>query len=177
MGIRHCNSSGIPEYVLCCYISILGVVPSRREGTNYIWVDLMTRINIIPTQELADQHLVAEYREMFMVGSSLQRSLKSPNWEKNKKTWPEMFTLNRGHVKFFYNKGMYLHKRYEQLIIEMKSRGMKPDPTRVFKRHQWPDDLYNDWTPTAPEQDIVRERIRERIAIKPTWYRWTSPST
>jgi len=39
----------------------------------------MTRINIIPTEELADQHLVAEYREMFMVGSALQRSLKSPN--------------------------------------------------------------------------------------------------
>ena len=33
----------------------------------------MTRINIIPTEELADQHLVAEYRELFMVGSALQR--------------------------------------------------------------------------------------------------------
>ena len=61
----------------------------------------MTRINIVPTEELADQHLVAEYREMFMVGSALQRSLKSPNWEKNKKTWPKTFTLNGGHVKFF----------------------------------------------------------------------------
>jgi hypothetical protein len=32
----------------------------------------MTRINIVPTEELADQHLVAEYRELFMVGSALQ---------------------------------------------------------------------------------------------------------
>ena len=77
----------------------------------------MTRINIVPTEELADQHLVAEYREMFMVGSALQRSLKSPNWEKNKKTWPTRFTLNSGHVKFFYNKGLYLHKRLSLIHI------------------------------------------------------------
>ena len=42
----------------------------------------MTRINIIPTTELADQHLVAEYRELFMVGSALQRTLKSKNCDK-----------------------------------------------------------------------------------------------
>ena len=135
----------------------------------------MTRINIIPTEELADQHLVAEYREMFMVGSALQRSIKSPNWEKNKKTWPETFTLNTGHVKFFYNKGGYLHKRYNELVSEMKRRGMKPDPTRVFKREQWPDELYLDWEPTETEQLIVRQRIQERIAVKPDWYRWTKP--
>ena len=135
----------------------------------------MTRINIIPTEELADQHLVAEYREMFMVGSALQRSIKSPNWEKNKKTWPETFTLNTGHVKFFYNKGEYLHKRYDELVSEMKRRGMKPDPTRVFKREQWPDELYLDWEPTETEQLIVRQRIQERIAVKPDWYRWTKP--
>ena len=136
----------------------------------------MTRINIVPTEELADQHLVAEYREMFMVGSALQRSLKSPNWEKNKKTWPETFTLNSGHVKFFYNKGLYLHKRYDELVSEMKRRGMKPDPTRKFKREQWPDELYLDWEPTEAEQLIVRQRIQERISEKPEWYRWTSAS-
>ena len=133
----------------------------------------MTRINIIPTTELADQHLVAEYREMFMVGSALQRSLKSPHWEKNKKTWPSTFTLNSGHVKFFYNKGKYLHKRYDELVSEMKRRGMKPDPSRVFKRDQWPDELYLDWIPTEAEQLIVRQRIQERIDEKPEWYRWT----
>lgn len=133
----------------------------------------MTRINIIPADELADQHLVAEYREMFMVGSALQRSIKSPNWKKNKLTWPKTFTLNSGHVKFFYDKGEYLHKRYVELVNEMIHRGMNPDPARTFKRFQWPDELYNDWTPSVSEQDIVRERIRERIAAKPDWYRWT----
>ena len=134
----------------------------------------MTRINIIPTNELADQHLVAEYRELFMVGSALQRTLKSKNCDKTLSSIPEKFTLNTGHVKFFYNKGKYLHKRYLELIHEMKRRGMNPDPERVFKRDQWPDELYQDWQPDDQELAIVRQRIQERIDAKPDWYRWTN---
>ena len=129
----------------------------------------MTRINIINPSELTDQHLIAEYRELFMVGSSLQRSLKSPNWDVNR--IPTKFTLNTGHVMFFYDKGKYLHKRYRQLREEMKVRGMKPDDTRDFKREQWPNELYNDWIPTIEDQKIIRDRIEEKIAEKPDWYR------
>ena len=135
----------------------------------------MTRINIVPTKELADQHLVAEYRELFMVGSALARTLKSPNRDKSLSSIPEKFTLNTGHVKFFYNKGKYLHKRYDELVEEMKRRGMNPDPERVFKRDQWPDELYQDWQPDDQELAIVRQRIQERIDAKPDWYRWTEP--
>ena len=135
----------------------------------------MTRINIVPTSELSDQHLVAEYRELFMVGSALARTLKSPNRDKSLSSIPEKFTLNTGHVKFFYNKGEYLHKRYKQLVSEMKARGMNPDPERKFKREQWPDELYNDWTPSDQEQAILRQRLQERIDMKPDWYRWTKP--
>ena len=134
----------------------------------------MTRINIVPTKELADQHLVAEYRELFMVGSALARTLKSPNRDKSLSSIPEKFTLNTGHVKFFYNKGRYLHKRYDELVEEMKRRGMNPDPDRVFKRDQWPDELYQDWQPDDQELAIVRQRIQERIDAKPDWYRWTN---
>ena len=131
----------------------------------------MTRINIINPSELTDQHLVAEYREIFMVGSSLQRSLKSKNWDIN--NIPKKFTLNVGHVKFFYDKGKYLSNRYAELRKEMKARGMAPDSMRTFKREQWPDELYNDWTPTIEDEKIIRKRIDERIAQKPNWYRRT----
>ena len=94
----------------------------------------MTRINLISPKELSDQHLIAEYREIFMVGSALQRSLKSPNWKNTKNSLPTQFTLNKGHVKFFYNKGKYLHERYLKIVDEMKSRGMNPDPHRRFKK-------------------------------------------
>tara|TARA_B100000700_G_scaffold5270_1_gene5830 strand:- start:3391 stop:3792 length:402 start_codon:yes stop_codon:yes gene_type:complete len=132
----------------------------------------MTRINLIEPNELTNQHLVAEYREIFMVGSSLQRSLKSPSWEKTKNTLPTEFTLNGGHVKFFYNKGKYLNKRYLKLIKEMKRRGMNPDPNRKFKKEQWPNELYKDWHPTSKDIKIIKKRIEEKINLKPDWYRY-----
>ena len=51
---------------------------------------------------------------------------------------------------------------------------MNPDPERVFKRDQWPDELYQDWQPDDQELAIVRQRIQERIDAKPDWYRWTN---
>lgn len=132
----------------------------------------MTRINLIDPEELHDQHLVAEYRELFMVGSSLQRSLKSPNW--NLAKIPKSFTLNKGHVSFFYDKGRYLSKRYKLLIKEMKNRGMNPDPDRVFKREQWPDEFYLDWVASDHDKAIIRERIQEKIDMKPNWYKKTA---
>mgnify|MGYP001440366857 CR=1 FL=1 len=133
----------------------------------------MTRINLVSPSELSDQHLIAEYREIFMVGSALQRSLKSPKWHKTKCTLPNQFTLNTGHVKFFYNKGKYLNKRYLDLIAEMKRRGMNPDPNRNFKKEQWPSELYKDWEPNSKDIELVRERIAHKIKQKPSWYRWT----
>jgi len=133
----------------------------------------MTRINLVNPRELSDQHLVAEYREIFMVGSSLQRSIKSKNWIKTKNNIPDEFTLNKGHVTFFYNKGMYLDKRYSLLVKEMKRRGMNPDPKRKFKKSQWPKYLYNDWKPKNKDLKIIRKRIEEKINLKPDWYRYS----
>ena len=134
----------------------------------------MTRINIINPKELTDQHLIAEYREIFMVGGSLKRTLTSKSGFQEKKV-PKKFTLNKGHVYFFYNKGQYLHKRYLELIEEMKSRGFNPDETRTFPIEVFKDnDLYNDWVPTLEDQKIIKQRIKERIEAKPNWYRKTN---
>ena len=137
----------------------------------------MTRINLVDPSELSDQHLVAEYREIFMVGSSLQRSMKSKNWEKTLANIPKKYTLNKGHVTFFYNKGKYLYKRYELLIEEMKNRGMNPDSERKFKTEQWPDELFNDWEPEPDDYKVIRARIKEKIEMKPDWYRFTKNKT
>jgi deoxyribonuclease (pyrimidine dimer) len=112
---------------------------------------------------------MAEYREMFMVGSALQKSLKSPNWDKNR--IPKELTLGTGHVMIFYDKGQYLYKRYEQIRKELTKRNYKLDKTRLFKVTQFPTEYYNDWTPTDRDRAILRERIQERINEKPEWYR------
>ena len=133
----------------------------------------MTRINIVPVEELMDQHLIAEYREITMVPASLKRTLSSKKGLDRKKI-PNNYTLNKGHVYFFYDKGLFLSKRYKILTIEMKKREFKPDSTRKFPIDVFLENgLYNDWTPTAQEYIIIRERIREKIKIKPHWYRKT----
>ena len=134
----------------------------------------MTRINIIPVSELHDQHLIAEYREITMVPAALNRTLKSKAGLDRKKI-SKRFTLNSGHVYFFYDKGLYLDKRYTEIVSEMKSRGFNPDSNRVFPIEIFKDnDLYNDWTPTIEDQKLIRQRIQERINSKPDWYRKTS---
>ena len=131
----------------------------------------MTRINIIPVSELYDQHLIAEYREITMVPAALNRTLKSKiGLDKNKIS--QQYTLNKGHVYFFYNKGEYLQIRYNEIIAEMKKRNFKPDPGRKFPINIFIDNnLYHDWTPTKEDYKIIRERISQKITMKPNWYR------
>jgi len=129
----------------------------------------LTRINILPVEELTDQHLMAEYREIFMIGSALQISLKSKKWDKNR--IPKELTLGTGHVMFFYDKGLYLYKRYQQIQTELNKRNYNLDKTRLFKVIQFPTDYYNDWIPTDRDRAVIRERIEERIKQKPHWYR------
>ena len=134
----------------------------------------MTRINIIPVSELHDQHLIAEYREITMVPAALNRTLNSKTGLIREKI-SKRFTLNNGHVYFFYDKGLYLDKRYTEIVNEMKSRGFNPDSARIFPIEIFKDnDLYNDWTPTIEDQKLIRQRIQERINSKPDWYRKTS---
>ena len=116
-----------------------------------------------------DQHLLAEYREIRLLCANLLRTLSSKSGFVEKKV-PERFTLNSGHVYFFYNKGKYLHNRYNALRDEMIKRGIEPQ--LEFPRENWPDELYNDWEPTEEARNEVRERIAIRISQRPGWYKY-----
>ena len=117
---------------------------------------------------------MAEYREIFMIGSALQKSLSSPKWDK--KRIPKKLTLGTGHVMFFYDKGKYLFNRYEQIKKELTNRNFNLDKTRSFKVSQFPTEYYNDWEPSDRDYTILRERIEERIKQKPEWYRHNGKS-
>ena len=133
----------------------------------------MTRINLISPKELTDQHLIAEYREITMVPAALKRTINSKAGLQLNQI-PKEFTLNKGHVKFFYNKGLYLQKRYNQLIKEMKKRGFSPNPKRQFPKEIFLPNLYNDWNPSLKDKKIIIKRINEKIKMKPKWYKKTA---
>ena len=134
----------------------------------------MTRINTVPPSKLTDQHLMAEYRELPMVNASLRRTIDSKKGLIKEKI-PFRYTLNKGHVTFHYDKGLYLFKRYNSLVEELRNRGYNIDPSartvdwNVFERI---DGLWNDWVPDEPDVSVNVERIIERIGAKPHWYRY-----
>lgn len=136
----------------------------------------MTRINLVPPQELMDQHLFAEFREIKMIPKSLNRSLIARGIGGVLEMVPKAFTLNKGHVSFFYNKGQYLFSRYGEIRAELMIRNInfdrnsELDPDLVFARYAA---LYNDYTPTPEALAIIRQRIAEKIALKPDWYRYS----
>ena len=138
----------------------------------------MTRINVIDVQLLTDQHLMAEYRELPMVNSSLNRSRKSKKGINFSKI-SDHYTLNTGHVYFFYNKGKFLFKRYEDLIKELKNRkyNIIPDERKVdwnvFSDYNG-QSLWNDWSPSLVDISVNIERITEKIESKPEFYRYHS---
>lgn len=120
----------------------------------------MTRINCnINPSELTKKHLMAEHREIKRVPNCIKKGRYSMKGQ------PNEFTLGKGHVKFFYNKLLYLKKRYEELYKECIDRHIKVQ----YYGSAWdnvPKELMNDYIPREKDAIIVSERIRERLQKK-----------
>jgi hypothetical protein len=118
---------------------------------------IMTRINCgIPVEELTDVHLRAEHREIKRVPNVISKGRYNLDGQ------PEKFTLGKGHIKFFYDKMMYLKNRYESIYLECKRRGFN----MTYFGNCWdgvPKHLMNDYTPTEQDREIIRNRINERL--------------
>ena len=135
----------------------------------------MTRINLVPVQDLADQHLFAEWREIKMVPAALRRSLKTRNIGDILAGVPKRYTLNKGHVTFFFNKMKFLTERYRLLTEELNAREYRinagadfsifcVDLPKEFSHVAWQSDKH--------EVAINVERILLRIDDKPDWYKY-----
>jgi deoxyribonuclease (pyrimidine dimer) len=133
----------------------------------------MTRINAnIHPASLLDQHLMAEYRELPMVYAALTRSLKTKSLTDVLRAIPKEFTLNTGHVKFFYNKLKFLDQRYALLKVELLKRGYTLDVNRNYSLTDFPSILYNDWKMNDTAFKTITERILLRYNQKPQWYKY-----
>lgn len=134
----------------------------------------MTRINLVHPSELTDQHLMAEWREIKMVPAALRRSLRTQSVQTVFNKIPKDFTLNKGHVTFFYNKIDYLKERYKALTKELFVRKFNISDTdieTIFDKDV-PLVCKGNWTPTERDYEIIRQRIAEKIAMKPKWYKY-----
>ena len=132
----------------------------------------MTRINSdLDPYTLKDQHAFSEYREIPMVIASLRRSLRTKSKSEVLNSIPKNFTLNKGHDLHFYDKLLFIEKRYNKLIIELQKRNYNLDPNRKLNFEGIPIEFFNDWQSTAIDDSIVKQRIEEKIKMKPNWYK------
>lgn len=125
------------------------------------------RINCIPVEYLADQHLRAEWVEMLMLPAYLRRSYNSKGGlifsEKTK------YILGTGHARFFYDKILYCAIRYNDIMLEMQRRGYKTNPSLSFPEYL-PYKCYGSWEPNLDDIHTNLNRIIARIQVKPNWY-------
>lgn len=126
----------------------------------------MTRVNVgYPVRKLTRLHLLAEHREIVRIPNALLGgNIRKPtNRQMNR--IPKQFCLGPGHVRFFYDKLLYLRKRYEQIYKECIRRGYNVQ----YYGSSWvgaPVHLYKDWKPTKSAKRLIEKRIRERLRGK-----------
>ena len=120
----------------------------------------MIRINsAINPKNLTDQHLLAEIRELPRIFTAVNKRISQ---DKSFNDIPEKFTLGTGHVKFFYDKCGFLASRHVALRSEYLDRYGKQydfDPNKSVVL----ESLFNDYTPTQEEKELLIERISTRV--------------
>ena len=118
----------------------------------------MTRINVgIPPADLVNQHLIAEHREIKRIPNCIAKG------KYNMEGIPDKFKLGTGHVKFFYNKLLYLKNRYISLYNECIKRGFNVQ-NYIAAWDNVPQELMNDYTVKVNDIKIIKQRIDERRA-------------
>jgi len=123
----------------------------------------MVRINLINPVKLTDQHLIAEYNEILMLLSYVKNYPNLNNIPKN-------YCLGTGHIRFFKDKLLYLKNRHELLKKEMHKRGFATNKT--INLSGFPKQLLNNWKPNSEDYQIIKERIKNKINLKPDFYRY-----
>lgn len=150
----------------------------------------MTRINLVHVEDLADQHLFAEWREIKMIPAKVKKlwaaSISGAHStgtrvsttifeEKYMSTIPEKYTMSTGHVRFFYDKMLFLSDRYKLLTEELHKREFKiaeHDARALFFDGMSFHTRTREWSPSPSEVLISIDRISTRLKERPSWYKY-----
>lgn len=119
----------------------------------------MSRINAgIPPNLLSNRHLIAEHREIIRVVGYLKK-----NGIPHPIRIPKQFTLGKGHLLFFTNKGRYLKRRYEAIYEECLERKFKvQDYSAVWDYFKDYPELDKEFSPGFGDRLITIDRLIDR---------------
>lgn len=129
----------------------------------------MTRINLVKPQWLCNQHLFAEWREMPRLVGNLHKSMNRVSKPWSDDEIPLDYILGSGHIKFFYDKFEFLHKRHIEITKELLRRDytLSNSDSNIFMTV--PKKYYNDYRPKKSEIIKNIKRIINRMPNKPRY--------
>lgn len=135
----------------------------------------MTRINAnINPMWLADEHLIAEHREISRLPNLAAKALNDFNFKFD--SIPSKFTLGTGHVIFFYLKYHFTRDRYNLLYNECKRRNINVEYYESSWNDTWYKALkdtgrwftvlacYSSYVPSIEDDIIVLARIIHNVS-------------
>lgn len=131
----------------------------------------MTRVNLVDPEDLHNKHLIAEIHEVTrifgLVRKAQERGINKYNFKEKTKA-PDRYVLGTGHVKFFFDKLLFVARRYESLCDEAISRGYKINKINRNDLLQGVDTWWQkDYIPTQEAIALNKQRIAERT--NPNW--------
>lgn len=128
----------------------------------------MTRINLVDPAVLTNAHLMAEYRELPRIFTTVA---KDPIYASAVQK-PQHYVLGKGHVIFFYDKLHWLVKRYNNLYHTLVARDYNLDHTlfdKIFKNAidllAYNKQLANDYKPRPEDIYLNMARLAKRANI------------
>ena len=150
----------------------------------------MTRINVVPPYSLADQHLLAEYRELPRMRSYIDKLNENGGVRLEKLL--TAYVLGKGHMLFFAPMKDWIERRYSLLVSELEHRGINLSykeklviPRFLILDNEGKEYSGQDYdvkpflSSIYRHQSIARGeslnilRLKEKFKARPTFYRWT----
>jgi len=125
----------------------------------------VTRINVLPVNELNQKEIGGEWKELPRVFTLIKKRIAKGQSPSDIKA-PSEYTLGTGHVLFFYTRVKFLVDRYHALAEEMLQRGYSPnlemfndiiDDVELSIPREW----WGDYIPTQEAIDMNIARMVE----------------
>lgn len=126
----------------------------------------MTRINVVPVECLTDKHCLAEYKEITRPFNKVIKRISNGTMSNVK--IPKKYVLGTGHETFFFDKLLWLYKRYYQLRNELLNRNFNIDVDKFDEiaktismelRHTR---YWGTWYPTPEDMYLNMARLAKR---------------
>ena len=120
----------------------------------------MTRINVIPVEQLSNGFLSCEHYEIIRVYHCVEAAIlrgETPDDWRN----PPTYRMGAGHVRFFYPRLGYIRRREVEIQVEMLFRGI-PLIREQYDTSAIPSLWFQDWEPDEEARIANRKRLAER---------------